>query len=164
MPEWCLRFGIVPLVNEPSLNPEQAARYAEQLCEIGLSHGIDRMGVAPASIMLRARTILHERKSLGLHDTMQFTYRNPDRSTDPSASVSGANSIIVGALSYSVDAPDTPEVLSARVARYAWSNYYEELRSALSAVRDKLQDDGWLAEVFVDSNALVDREAAYLAG
>ena len=61
MPEWCLRFGIVPLVNEPSLNPEQAARYAEQLCEIGLSHGIDRMGVAPANIMLRARTILHER-------------------------------------------------------------------------------------------------------
>ena len=164
MPEWCLRFGIVPLVNEPSLSPEQAARYAEQLCEIGLSHGIDRMGVAPANIMLRARTILHERKSLGLHDTMQFTYRNPDRSTNPSASVSGANSIIVGALSYSVDAPDTPEVLSARVARYAWSNYYEELRAALSAVRNKLQDDGWLAEVFVDSNALVDREAAYLAG
>lgn len=164
MPEWCLRFGIVPLVNEPSLSPEQAARYAEQLCEIGLSHGIDRMGVAPANIMLRARTILHERKSLGLHDTMQFTYRNPDRSTNPSASVSGANSIIVGALSYSVDAPDTPEVLSARVARYAWSNYYEELRAALNAVRNKLQHDGWLAEVFVDSNALVDREAAYLAG
>ena len=164
MPEWCLRFGIVPLVNEPSLSPEQAARYAEQLSEIVLSRGVDRVGIAPATVMQRTRAVLHERKLRGLHDTMQFTYRNPDRSTDPSTSVRGAKSIIVAALSYSTDAPDAPLVPSARVARYAWSHYYDELRSALGAARDKLQSDGWLAEVCVDSNALVDREAAYLAG
>ena len=95
---------------------------------------------------------------------MQFTYRNPDRSTDPRSSVPSAKSIIVGALSYSADTPSKPDVLSARVARYAWSNYYEDLRKGLSAVRDQLRKDGWIAEVLVDSNALVDREAAYLAG
>ena len=164
MLEWCLRFGIVPLANQQPFSREEAVAYTEQLCARGLANGIDRIGVAPASVMQRARETLHSRKAVGLHDTMQFTYRNPDRSTNPDAAVPNAKAMIVGACSYSTETPDEPSELSARVARYAWADYYESLRKGLSVVAEGLQADGWHAKVFVDHNALVDREAAYLAG
>jgi epoxyqueuosine reductase len=72
--------------------------------------------------------------------------------------------MIVGACSYATETPPEPQQLSARVARYAWANYYESLRAGLGVVSDALQADGWNAQVFVDHNALVDRESAYLAG
>ena len=164
MPEWCLRFGIVPLANQQPFSREEAAAYTEQLLALGAANGIDRLGVAPAATMQRARETLHARKAVGLHDTMQFTYRNPDRSTNPQVSVPNAQAMIVGACSYAADAPPAPQQLSARVARYAWANYYESLRAGLGAVSAALQADGWNAQVFVDHNALVDRESAYLAG
>lgn len=164
MQVWCLRFGIVPLANQQPFSREAAAAYTEHMCALGLAHGIDRIGVAPASIMQRARETLHSRKSVGLHDTMQFTYRNPDRSTNPAAAVPDAKAMIVGACSYFTNTPVEPQQLSARVARYAWADYYETLRKGLGVVSDALKSEGWNAQVFVDHNALVDREAAYLAG
>ena len=164
MPEWCLRFGIVPLANQQPFSREEAAAYTERLLALGAENGIDRLGVAPATTMQRARETLHARKAVGLHDTMQFTYRNPDRSTNPQVSVPNAQSMIVGACSYATETPPEPQQLSARVARYAWANYYDSLRAGLGAVSDALQADGWNAQVFVDHNALVDRESAYLAG
>jgi epoxyqueuosine reductase len=164
MPEWCLRFGIVPLANQRPFSREEAAAYTEQLLALGSANGIDRLGVAPATTMQRARETLHARKAVGLHDTMQFTYRNPDRSSNPQVSVPNAQAMIVGACSYATDAPPEPQQLSARVARYAWSNYYEALRAGLGVISEALRGDGWNAQVFVDHNALVDRESAYLAG
>ena len=164
MPEWCLRFGIVPLANQQPFSREEAAAYTERLLALGVENGIDRLGVAPATTMQRARETLHARKAVGLHDTMQFTYRNPDRSTNPQVSVPNAQSMIVGACSYATETPPEPQQLSARVARYAWANYYDSLRAGLGAVSDALLADGWNAKVFVDHNALVDRESAYLAG
>ena len=164
MPEWCLRFGIVPLANQQPFSREEAAAYTERLLALGAENGIDRLGVAPATTMQRARETLHARKAVGLHDTMQFTYRNPDRSTNPQVSVPNAQSMIVGACSYATETPPEPQQLSARVARYAWANYYDSLRAGLGVVSDALQADGWNAQVFVDHNALVDRESAYLAG
>ena len=164
MPEWCLRFGIVPLANQQPFSREEAAAYTERLLALGVENGIDRLGVAPATTMQRARETLHARKAVGLHDSMQFTYRNPDRSTNPQVSVPNAQSMIVGACSYATETPPEPQQLSARVARYAWANYYDSLRTGLGVVSDALQADGWNAQVFVDHNALVDRESAYLAG
>ena len=40
----------------------------------------------------------------GLHDGMGFTYRNPERSTDPRRAVDGATSVIVAARPYLTDA------------------------------------------------------------
>ena len=40
-------------------------------------NGIEHLGVAPADVLTRARTALHERKAQGLHAGMEFTYRNP---------------------------------------------------------------------------------------
>ena len=164
MPDWCLRFGIVPLANQQPFSREEAAAYTERLLALGAENGIDRLGVAPATTMQRARKTLHARKAVGLHDTMQFTYRNPDRSTNPQVSVPNAQAMIVGACSYATDTPPEPQQLSARVARYAWASYYESLRAGLGVVSEALQADGWNAQVFVDHNALVDRESAYLAG
>jgi epoxyqueuosine reductase len=95
---------------------------------------------------------------------MQFTYRNPARSTDPQSAVADAKAMIVGAYSYASPLPDPQSHSSARVARYAWTEYYESLKVGLFAMRDVLRADGFKAVVFADDNSMVDREAAYLAG
>ena len=95
---------------------------------------------------------------------MQFTYRNPNRSTDPTATLPSAKSVIVGALSYSTQMPEQPEKLSARVARYVWSDYYAQLRESLRQIARQLESDGFRAVVLADDNAIVDREVAYQAG
>jgi len=168
MPEWCLRFGIVRLSKKsPKVDVSDFASrtaYTEAILEIGTSGGLDRVGVAPAQVMERAHQALVERKAAGLHDTMQFTYRNPARSTDPQSAVAEAQSMIVGAYSYASPIPDSIYDLSARVARYAWTEYYESLKVGLFAMRDQLRRDGYKAIVFADDNSMVDREAAYLAG
>jgi epoxyqueuosine reductase len=69
----------------------------------------------------------------------------PDGSDDPGGPVAG----------------ERPQ---GRVARYAWTDHYRELRAALGAVADRLRADGWRTRVLADDNALVDREAARRAG
>jgi epoxyqueuosine reductase len=111
---------------------------------------------------------------------MAFTYRRPERSSDPGWALPGARSIVVGARSYrrAVVVPSsggggrpsgTPGSLSrprpeGRVARYAWEDHYASLRSALTLVACELEAAGWRCRVVADDNALVDREAAYRAG
>ena len=50
------------------------------------------------------------------------------------------------------------------MARYAWTDHYRALRESLGAVAECLRSAGYRAVVVADDNALVDREAAYLAG
>ena len=59
----------------------------DELVELAADQGIEHVGVAPAEVLERARTALVERKREGLHAGMGFTYRNPERSTDPSRAV-----------------------------------------------------------------------------
>src|SRR5690606_39203428 len=91
----------------------------DDIVETAGAHGITHVGVAPAAVLERARTELHRRKAAGLHAGMAFTYRNPDRSTEPSRAVEGARSIIVAARPYLADTePVRPPGAQARVARY----------------------------------------------
>jgi epoxyqueuosine reductase len=148
---------------------ESALRdYARHVCDVGVRAGLHRVGIAPAQRFDRARHAIDDRNARGLSDTMQFTFRNPARSTDPSMVVRGARSIIVGAVAYHEPAPRRLQLGSssptARVARYAWRDHYGTLRSALGAVAEELKSVGHRAVVVADENALVDREAAYLAG
>ena len=96
---------------------------------------------------------------------MQFTYRNPARSTDPGRALPGARSLVVGARSYR-RGPSRPMAMApaGRVARYSWADHYAPLRQGLEQVADLLRERGWRARVLVDDNALVDRAAAYRAG
>jgi epoxyqueuosine reductase len=140
------------------------SKYTDQLLTLGRNSGLHQVGVASAEVLHRARQALNERKSQGLHNQMQFTYLNPNRSTDPTAALPSAKSVIVGALSYSTQMPEQPEKLSARVARYVWSDYYAQLRESLRQIAKQLESDGFRAVVLADDNAIVDREVAYQAG
>ena len=95
---------------------------------------------------------------------MQFTYKNPNRSTEPGGLVRNARSVVVGARSYLEDDPEPRWAEVGRVARYAWRDHYASLRDALAQVAEQLRNDGYRAVVFADENAIVDREIAYRAG
>jgi epoxyqueuosine reductase len=160
-PEWCLRFAIVQQQTPELID----AAYVASLYALGHRCGLDHIGVAPAGVMERARAALLARKQAGLSDSMEFTYRNPERSTDPSRALPGAQAMLVAARSYVLEPPVAPEVgpLGA-VARYAWIDHYAPLRFGLQQIARKLRDDGYRAVAFADDNSVVDREAAWLAG
>ena len=54
------------------------------------SVGIEHLGVASADVLERARTALVDRAAAGFDAGMGFTYRDPQRSTDPQRAVAGA--------------------------------------------------------------------------
>jgi len=168
-----------------------AAGLRREVLEAGRRAGLAAVGVAPVEIFEGTRQQLLERRAQGLHGGMQFTYRNPERSTDPGRILPGAASLVVGALNYArpgaspgdarpraqrdhATPPGVPPVQgaggagssrpTARVARYAGDDVYGALRSALGAVARVLADHGHRAVVVADDNALVDREAARRAG
>ncbi|MGQ0432626.1 MAG: tRNA epoxyqueuosine(34) reductase QueG [Microthrixaceae bacterium] len=145
-----------PVSSTPSVDDLRAA---------GLAAGLDAVAIASAEPFVEVRTRLVERKARGLHGGMAFTYRNPDRSSDPGRSLSGARSLVVGARSYLVeDPPASTSAPVGAVARYAWDDHYALLARGLGAVADLLTAAGWHARVLVDDNALVDRAAAHRAG
>jgi epoxyqueuosine reductase len=113
------------------------------------------------------RRILEERKAAGLSATMQFTYRNPARSTDPSRLLPGAAALVVGAWPYGGE-PLTGRPQDGRpkgiVARYSSRDHYADLEVALRGLADLLERAGWRARVVFDDNALVDRAVAERAG
>lgn len=148
---------------------------ATQLKAVGLGAGLDSVGIAPAAPFASTRQVLERRRSDGLAGGMAFTYRNPQRSTDPSNVVAGARAIVVGARAYRRQAPhESPDRTApqsarrrpprAEVARYSWIDHYVPLRQALEEIAGHLRQAGWQARVVADDNALVDREAAFRAG
>jgi epoxyqueuosine reductase len=147
-------------------SPRRSLPALEDLRRTGAAAGLDAVEVATAEPFVEVRTTLQERKRDGLHGGMAFTYRNPERSTDPGRALAGARALVVGARSYLEQAPagEAPPPAAGRVARYAWSDHYAVLRTGLGAVAEVLHDHGWRARVLVDDNALVDRAAAHRAG
>jgi epoxyqueuosine reductase len=137
---------------------------AAELVEIGRAAGLAAVGFAEASVFERERSVLVERRSEGLDAGMQFTYRNPQRSTDPSRTLPAARSLVVGALSYARADPVGVAPGSGRVARYAWRDHYADLRAGLGAIAARLADAGSRGVVLADDNALIDRAAAVRAG
>jgi epoxyqueuosine reductase len=162
MPEWCLRFATVRPADP--LRPRADAEYLRSLVELVEPHGITHTGVAPADVLYGARAALLDRIDRHLTDGMQFTFRNPIRSTDPNAAVEGAQSIFVAARPYLLPEPERPAGSQGRIARYAWVDHYAPLREGLWAVARRLRADGWKAVPFADDNSIVDREVARLAG
>ena len=142
---------------------------------LGRSSGIAAIGACSAEPLEPARTVLPLRKALGLSASMQFTYRNPERSTDPTRALESAQSIVVAAWSYARSAGHNstdhsergqadPAPAVGRVAQYAWRDHYADLRVALEAIADLLRAEGHQARVHLDDNHLVDRNVAYRAG
>ncbi len=155
--------------------------------EVGLSSGLDVVGITDAGPFLSARHDLEERKSKGLHAGMCFTFGSPERSTDPGISLPGARSLIVGARFYGdrggmqprhghcgVDESGKsgdPMALgggepsaSGRVAQYSWRDQYSLVRRGLTCIGEALSASGYTGLVLVDDNRLVDKPAAVRAG
>ena len=142
-----------------------ALALVDRLRAVGRDAGLDALGFAAAEPFASTRDDLVERKAAGLHGGMQFTYRDPVRSTDPGRILAGARTLVVGARSYRRAVPvGTTDPPTARVAAYAWRDHYADLRCGLQAVADVLGAEGWRTRVVADDNALVDREAAVRAG
>ena len=134
------------------------------LAESGITH----VGVTSSDVLVEARAALHDRRAKGFDGGMGFTYRNPDRSTDPLRAVAGARSVIVAARPYLTDSePDQPLPDAgphARVGRYAWIDHYAPLRTALRDVTRRIRRAGHKAVAFADDNSIVDRAVAHRAG
>ncbi len=150
---------------------------AEELAGAGLERGLFAIGIGPAAPFIETRRHLYSRKEAGLSASMAFTYKNPERSTDPSRIIPGAASLLVGVLPYPgrahaprsgrsglPPAPGAQEIFGGDVAAYARRDYYAALRSILDFLCGRLLVVGWKAKVVVDDNALVDREAAFRVG
>jgi epoxyqueuosine reductase len=137
----------------------------EEIRRLGREAGLEAVGICVADPFDDARRTIEARKESGESAGMQFTFRRPERSTDPAVTMPGARALVVGARSYLRQAPAGPRSgREARVARYSWVDHYEPLRRALGQIAARLEDDGWRARVLVDDNALVDRAAAVRAG
>ena len=112
----------------------------------GAAAGLDAVGVAPAEPFLGTRAHLEERKAAGLHGGMQFTYRRPERSTDPAPHAAGRP--LPGGRG-----PPLPGAVRADRAagrrrrgspRYASDDHYGALRAGLGRGRRRLLADGGL--------------------
>ncbi len=173
MQAWCV--PVLPTDVTPDAS--STAILAADLVSMGVAAGLAAVGIAGADELLETRAHLNDRKSAGLNGGMQFTYRNPERSTDPERIVPGARSLVVGAWDYRRARPDlstghdgaTGAPMAdgrpmGRVARYSWQDHYAPLRDVLTTLADRLHADGWQAKVVCDDNALVDRAAAHRAG
>jgi epoxyqueuosine reductase len=166
----------IPVVSDPPvMTAAKRAHLGADLTAIGAAAGLAAVGIAGAGTFDDTRHALESRRRDGLHGGMQFTFRNPQRSTDPGQVLVGARSLVVGAWGYRrqddegpVDTIDNGRTHRARptggVARYARSDHYAPLRVALGRMADHLVADGWQARVVIDDNALVDRAAAQRAG
>lgn len=162
---------VTPVRLGPTPPSAEARQLAGELRRRAAEAGLAAVGFAPATPLDEARRALEERAAAGLSGGMQFTYRNPARSTDPGRILSGAKSLVVGAWQYVGGPGGLGERGRAsegrprgRVARYATEDHYARLRAALDELGVLLRDHGWRAIVVSDDNALVDRAAAQRAG
>ncbi len=132
----------------------------------GRKAGLVAVGVTTNDILEPARTALKARKEAGMASTMAFTYRNPDRSTDPRSSLPSVETVIAGAWDYRRLDTNSHEQAgpTGRVARYSWVDHYDDLRSALGEMGAVLKAAGYRAVVKADDNAIVDRNVAWRAG
>lgn len=138
---------------------------ADELRRIGREAGLEGVGICDAAPFSEALQAIEDRKRAGMAAGMAFTFRRPERSTDPSVTMPGARALFVGARSYLRRPREgTGPGPNARVARYSWVDHYRPLRRALAQVARRLEQDGWRAKVLADDNALVDRAAAVRAG
>ncbi len=122
------------------------------------------LAAAPAAPYAAAEAAIRDRRARGLFADMRFTMRQPERSCHPETAVRGARTVVSGLIEVWEPEPERPAGAVGRLPRYAWSDPYERLRTALAKVRDALRDDGARAAVFVDHNMHVDRAGGHAAG
>ncbi len=133
---------------------------AAELHRIAEELGLDAVGATAAAPYEGTELAIRERRARGLFADMRFTMARPEVSCHPETLVDGARTVVSAALCYYADEPRLPPA-HGRLARYTWSDAYEELRAKLDELGRRL---GGEFRVLVDANQHVDREAAYRSG
>ncbi len=162
-------------VSEPLTpgGPDEGAELSEALAAVGRAAGLHAVGVTTADVFEETRHHLLERRGQGLHGDMQFTYRNPERSTDPTRILPGARSLVVGAWSYRQSEADLPPTERRGRGRADRPDGWPATPVATTTPPcagpspgwpPTCRRLGWRATVVCDDNALVDRAAAHRAG
>ena len=146
------------------LNKSLGKEYFETISNLAQELGLSALGVTNAEPFVETRTEIERRKSEDLHGGMQFTFRNPERSTTPKMIMKDAKSLIVGALRTPAPRLEKVSNEALRIAAYARNDYYSLLSEALTGISEVLKKDGWKTQVVADENSLVDRAAAIRAG
>src|SRR3954470_22009569 len=108
----------------------------EDIERLGRSLGLDAIGGAAAEPFTGTRADLEARRAAGQHAGMGFTYRNPERSSDPTRLLPDARSLVVGARAYPPPASTRASSRDARgrVAAYTTEDHYGPLRAALREI------------------------------
>ena len=122
--------------------------------------GIDVVGAAPAEPYAETERHIRERRARGLFARMRFTMAQPEVSCHPEGLFTGARTVVSAALCYYAPGPE-PASDEGRLPRYAWKDYYSELRVKLEALGERI---GGRYRVLVDANQHVDREGAARSG
>ncbi len=144
-----------------------SVQHWEELVGLGLESRLVGVGSCSARTWSSNRSRIEACSAKGLARDMEFTYRSPARSTEPQRVLKNAASLIVGALPYPppVEFLETADMApTGRVAAYATDVHYQHLREILGAISNRLKEFGYRATVVLDSNAVLDKEAAYRAG
>lgn len=132
----------------------------EELKQIAARHG-GVLGVTDTSPFPDVAATMRGRIADGLSANLTFTYKDPQKATEPMRSFPWGRSIVVVALPYLADG-DGPGERS--VARFASGDRYAPLSLLLREIADSLERAGWRAETVIDDDRLVDRAAAVRAG
>ncbi|MFH1103931.1 MAG: tRNA epoxyqueuosine(34) reductase QueG [Actinomycetota bacterium] len=128
--------------------------------------GLVGVGVCAVDAFTEVRDAIRSANASGRSASLTFTYTDPDRATDVTASFPWARRLVVGAHAYlpTAGSPGPARAGTARIARFAEADHYQPLRAALGRLAALLESEGHRAEVLVDDNRLVDRAAAVRAG
>lgn len=147
--------------------PSGDRELTDRLAAVAFDHRCAAWGATSAEPWPEVAALLQARRDAGLAATMQFTYRNPTRSTDATRIIRNAASIFVVAMPVAANdagrRADAPAV-AGRAAAYASGDARGALLECLDDLRSTVRQADGRAAVVSDSNALVDREAAVRAG
>ena len=132
----------------------------EELERTASRHGA-ALGVTDTNPFPDVAATMHSRVRNGLSAALTFTYKDPQRATEPLRSFPWGESIVVMALPY---VRDGDGLGSRSVARFADGDRYAALSDLVAEVAGNLRAAGWRAETVIDDDDLVDRAAAVRAG
>ncbi len=134
---------------------------------LALEAGLDAAGIAPAGQDTGALERARKQVKRGLKPNWDVEGIEPR--FDPSSELPGARSVLVVANCYLESGPESlgkPGEPHGRIARYDWSNYYQDTRDRLKAVAGRLEKElGGLLQCKIFSNGrLAEKPLAARAG
>jgi epoxyqueuosine reductase len=152
------------------MNPAEGTRW---ICERARAVGFDLCGVAPVDAL---EELAHLPEWLARGYSGEMNYLADPRRCDPRLVLEGARSLIVVALNYNTQHPDSMESSASLgdehprgwISRYAWGDDYhdvlgQKLESLLAAMRVQFNEP-FEARPYVDTGPVVERVAAKHAG